>query len=469
MKVVPGVLIGGKYQLEQPLARGGMGTVWIARHVKLGAAVAIKFLDAHLAAAPALVVRFEREARAAANLDTPHVVHVHDYGVEDGTPYLVMELLRGEDLSSRLQQRRRLSLPEAGTILTQMGRALRRAHEAGIVHRDLKPANVFLASIDDNEVVKILDFGIAKEKWSRVEDSTKTGELFGSPHYMSPEQARAQKDVDHRADLWAAGVIAYRMITGKLPFPGEVLGQVLSCVLVDPFPPIAQAAPDLPPTFEGFFMRALAKNKEQRFSSIGELVDAFGAASRSTAPGPSAILSISQSSSTTLDPIEPYVAPPPQPAPAPAPVLDPVPPNHAPEGLGIASAPAHAPPPSPVISSDHAPSPVSELPPPPLRLPLPFSPPLPGRVRIVPSPPPSVDGFLGRLPTVDDPPTPLRALRLVGPIGMLVLAILVAGTDMILARTEGSQVSVGPVTALWLAGPLAVVGTIWLIARFVGR
>ncbi len=122
MKVVPGVLIGGKYQLEQPLARGGMGTVWIARHVKLGAAVAIKFLDAHLAAAPALVVRFEREARAAANLDTPHVVHVHDYGVEDGTPYLVMELLRGEDLSSRLQQRRRLNGMRVQPSLSSMQR-----------------------------------------------------------------------------------------------------------------------------------------------------------------------------------------------------------------------------------------------------------------------------------------------------------------------------------------------------------
>src|SRR4029079_1742434 len=147
-----------------------------------------------------------------------------DYGVELGTPYLVMELLRGENLNMRLRQKRRLPLSDAVRIISQMAPGLRRAHEVGIVHRDLKPANVFLAQVDGEEVVKILDFGIAKDTWSRVEDNTKTGEVFGSPHYMSPEQARAQKNVDHRADVWATGAIAYRMITGRLPFPGEALG-----------------------------------------------------------------------------------------------------------------------------------------------------------------------------------------------------------------------------------------------------
>lgn len=299
MQVVPGIVVGGKYQVEQPLARGGMGSVWVARHTKLGNPVAIKFLDAHLAAAPALVARFEREARAAANLDTPHVVHVHDYGVEEGTPYLVMELLRGEDLNTRVRKRERLTLGEAAKILSQMSRALRRAHEAGIVHRDLKPANVFLARVEDDEVVKILDFGIAKEKWSRVDDATKTGEVFGSPHYMSPEQARAQKDVDHRADLWATGVILYRMLTGRLPFPGEVLGEVLSSVLVDPVPLVAHVAPDLPAALDAFFSKALAKKKEERFSSIGEMVDAFTAIA--TAPGPPAPPAHAGPTAVTLD------------------------------------------------------------------------------------------------------------------------------------------------------------------------
>lgn len=289
MQVVPGTLVGGKYYLERPLARGGMGAVWVARHAKLGSPVAIKFLDAHLAAAPALVARFEREARAAANLDTPHVVHVHDYGVEDGTPYLVMELLRGEDLSARVRTKGRLPLPDTAKILVQMGRALRRAHEAGIVHRDLKPANVFLARMEEDEMVKLLDFGIAKETWSHVDEATKTGEIFGSPHYMSPEQARGQKSLDHRADVWAVGVILYRMVTGRLPFPGEVLGEVLSSVLVDPAPSMADAAPDLPRELDGFFAKALAKKKEERFSSIGELVDAFTVIAGET-PAPRASL-----------------------------------------------------------------------------------------------------------------------------------------------------------------------------------
>ena len=339
MQVVAGVIVGGKYQVEQPLARGGMGAVWVARHIKLGSAVAIKFLDAHLAAAPALVARFEREARAAANLETPHVVRVHDYGVEDGTPYLVMELLRGEDLNTRLRHRRRFSLVETGKILTQMGRALRRAHEVGIVHRDLKPANVFLASVDGDEVVKVLDFGIAKETWSRVEENTKTGEVFGSPHYMSPEQARAQKNVDQRADVWATGVIVYRMITGRLPFPGEVLGEVLSCVLVDPFPPLAEVAPELPPALEGFFARALAKKREERFSSIGEMVDAFTAIVAEPERSSYADGRASLATAATLEPPEfgpaPHRASPPEappraatavvPRPAPANVLVPPP------------------------------------------------------------------------------------------------------------------------------------------------
>jgi len=304
VQVGPGVIIGGKYQMERPLARGGMGAVWVARHVKLGSSVAVKLLDAHLAESSQSVARFEREARSAANLDTPHVVHVHDYGVEAGTPYLVMELLRGEDLNTRLRKRRRLTLQEAAKIVTQMGRALRRAHEAGIIHRDLKPANVFLARVDDDEIVKILDFGIAKETWSRVEESTKTGEVFGSPHYMSPEQARAQKDVDHRADLWATGVIAYRLITGKLPFPGEVLGEVLSSVLVDPFPPIAEVAPDLPAGLEAFFAKALAKKKEQRFANVAELVEAFNAIA---AAAPAQVLPPEDDPTTgpTLDPVRP--------------------------------------------------------------------------------------------------------------------------------------------------------------------
>lgn len=276
MQIAVGTIIAGKYQLERPLARGGMGSVWVARHVKLGTSLAVKFLDARFATTPAFIDRFEREARAAATLQSPNVVHVQDYGVEDDTPYLVMELLRGEDLSARLARVGRLSLQETSRILHQIGKALRKAHEAGIVHRDLKPANLFITSVDEEEIVKVLDFGIAKETQGAIGEATKTGETMGSPHYMSPEQARADKGIDHRSDLWSMGVILYRMVTGVLPFQGEVIGAVLSRILVEPVPPVADSAPDLPgAVLDKFFARALAKSKEQRFQSIRELVDAF--------------------------------------------------------------------------------------------------------------------------------------------------------------------------------------------------
>ncbi|MEZ4295156.1 MAG: serine/threonine-protein kinase [Polyangiaceae bacterium] len=301
MSIAPGAVVGGKYTLERPLARGGMGSVWVARHTTLGNPVAVKFIDVRFVSSPVLVARFEREARAAANLDTPHVVRVNDYGVERGLPYLVMELLRGEDLASRIRERKRLSLPEASTILSQLGRAIRRAHERGIVHRDLKPANIFLAKVEDDEVVKVLDFGIAKETWSRLDDATRTGEVFGSPHCMSPEQARAQKDVDHRADIWAAGVIAYQMLTGRLPFPGEFLGQVISSVLTDAAPSVTSGEPALPAALDGFFSRALAKRREERFSTITELTDAFRTIAEESGVGVSEVAPPTKSAVEVVD------------------------------------------------------------------------------------------------------------------------------------------------------------------------
>lgn len=275
MLLAPGTVIGGKYRIERALARGGMGSVWVARHVQLGSEVALKFLDPSLAASAAHRTRFEREARAAANLKSPHVVHVSDYGFEGAAPYLVMELLEGEDVGQRLQRVGRMTIPDTARVLVQVGKALRKAHEAGIAHRDLKPANLFIARVDDEEVVKVLDFGIAKESGAALGDATKTGEVMGSPHYMSPEQVRAEKDLDYRTDLWALGVIVYRMLVGELPFPGDQLGPVLAKILTAPIPVPTQAAPDLPPTIDGFVARALARDKAQRFQSIGEMVEAF--------------------------------------------------------------------------------------------------------------------------------------------------------------------------------------------------
>jgi serine/threonine protein kinase len=274
MVITKGTLIG-KYRLESPLAQGGMGALWTARHVKLGNAVAVKFLAPALAHSRSYLARFEREAHAATAIQSLHVVQVLDFGVEDGTPYIVMELLEGEDLGSRLHRMKRLPLDEAAYILIQVGRALRRAHAAGIVHRDLKPGNIFIAGDDDEEVVKVLDFGIAKEAGTPVSEQTEPGTMLGSPHYVSPEQATGDKSIDHRSDLWSLAVVLYHMITGVLPFRGECMGSVLKKVFLEGPPRIAELAPDLPRELDGFFERALAKRRSERFQSIGQMVEAF--------------------------------------------------------------------------------------------------------------------------------------------------------------------------------------------------
>lgn len=275
MHYAPDSVVGGKYRLERPLSRGGMGSVWLARHINLGSPVAVKFMAPTFVTSAAFLARFEREARIAANLQSPHVVYVQDYGIDDDTPYLVMELLQGEDLGTRLERVGRLSLADATRILAQAGKAIRRAHDAGLVHRDLKPANLFLVRVEEEqeEIVKVLDFGIVKETGPRLTDEvTRTGELLGSPHYMSPEQVRGEKDVDQRSDLWSLAVILFYAVTGELPFQGDQLGAVIANILVAPLPSASRLAPDLPPTIDAFFARALARDRAQRFQSIGEMM-----------------------------------------------------------------------------------------------------------------------------------------------------------------------------------------------------
>ncbi|HTN91349.1 MAG TPA: protein kinase [Sorangium sp.] len=275
MHHAPDSVVGGKYRLERPLSRGGMGSVWVARHVNLGSLVAVKFMAPTYAASSTFLARFEREARIAASLQSPHVVYVQDYGIDDDTPYLVMELLQGEDLGTRLERVGRLSLADAALLLMQAGKAIRRAHDAGLVHRDLKPANLFLVRVEEeqDEIVKVLDFGIVKETGAHLKDEvTRTGELLGSPHYMSPEQVRGEKDIDQRSDLWSLGVILFCAVTGELPFQGDQLGAVIANILVAPLPSASQLAPELPPGTDAFFARALARDRAQRFQSIGEML-----------------------------------------------------------------------------------------------------------------------------------------------------------------------------------------------------
>jgi serine/threonine-protein kinase len=275
------MVIAGKYRLESSLAQGGMGSVWRARHLTLDTALAVKFISADVAAREEARRRFEREAKAAAMLQSPHVVQIYDYGMDGDTPYLVMELLAGEDLAARLKRLHQLSPDETALIVTQVARALRRAAEAGIVHRDLKPSNVFIVQgEEDEELVKVLDFGVAKAPRTLHPDdeTTKMGAVIGSPRYMSPEQARGSPLVDPRSDLWSLAVIAYRALTGELPFNGtDVTDLVLKICSEDAKPP-SSLEPSLGPEMDAFFVRALDRDPAARFQTAREFARAFAVA-----------------------------------------------------------------------------------------------------------------------------------------------------------------------------------------------
>ncbi len=277
MELVPGIVIAGRYRLERLLASGGMGTVWVARHLTLGSEVAIKFMLGDSTELSVARGRFEREARTASLIRHPNVVTVQDYGIEGQTPYIAMELLHGENLDEFLVRKKRVTLTELEPIISQISRGLRKAHETGIVHRDLKPSNIFLArdDSDGHEVVKILDFGIAKEIDATLGQHTKTTELMGSPHYMSPEQLRSTKKSDFRSDLWSLGVIIYRALTGVTPFPGDTLAEVMVQVFSGKWTPPTTVVPELPPTVDAFFQRAFARKPDDRYQSIHDLHNAF--------------------------------------------------------------------------------------------------------------------------------------------------------------------------------------------------
>jgi serine/threonine-protein kinase len=278
--VAPVELVAGKYRLTRLLGRGGMGSVWEGVHTTLGTRVAVKFIDSEHANSPEARQRFENEARAAATLRSKHVVEVYDHGVTpDGRPFIVMEFLDGEPLDRRLDRMGRLPARDTAHIVLMVCRALSKAHASGIVHRDLKPENVFLVWDDEDgaDVAKVVDFGIAKFTDNSVGSSsaTRTGSVLGTPYYMSPEQARGLRSVDYRSDLWSVGVIAFRCITGRLPFEGEAVGDLLVKLCTAPIPVPSQIVPDAPPTFDAWISRALSREPENRFQSAQELAGAL--------------------------------------------------------------------------------------------------------------------------------------------------------------------------------------------------
>lgn len=283
-------LVGGKYQLVKLIGRGGMGSVWEARHCNLGTTVAIKFIEAEYTNSTEARSRFDKEAKAAATIQSKHAIQIHDNGItEDGKPYIVMELLRGEPLDKRIDRLGMLTLQDTARILQQVCRGLSKAHERGIIHRDLKPENVFIVhnNDDDEEVAKVLDFGIAKIQSTNpgVTSSTKTGAVLGTPFFMSPEQARGLRNVDHRTDVWSLGVIAFKCVTGKLPFDGESVGDLLVKICTAPIPLPSQYVPGLPAAFDSWFLRALERDPERRFANVSELADHLAFAAGISARG----------------------------------------------------------------------------------------------------------------------------------------------------------------------------------------
>src|SRR6478735_1771747 len=236
-----GQLFAGKYRVERVLGRGGMGVVIAARHLLLDELVAIKFLLPEALQSAEAVARFEREARAAVKIKSEHVARVTDVArLENGTPYMVMELLRGRDLAAQLREGGPLPLAEVTDYLLQAGEAIAEAHGLGIVHRDLKPANLFLTKrADGSPCIKVLDFGISKltnASSTRDQGMTKTATVMGSPFYMSPEHLMSSRDVDMRTDIWALGVICFELLTGKLPFQADTLPQL--CMTITLAPPV---------------------------------------------------------------------------------------------------------------------------------------------------------------------------------------------------------------------------------------
>lgn len=273
-----GQIINERYELKSLIGRGGMSSVYAARDVRLRKTVAVKMLLPHLVENTQNLQRFHQEAAAASNLSHPNIVTVHDYGeTADGNPYLVMDYLAGETLSQVISSQAHLSVERAVPIFKQICRALAHAHEKGVVHRDLKPSNITLITAEGNQdVVKILDFGIAKILPVDGRDAvklTQTGEIFGSPLYMSPEQCRGER-MDIRADIYSMGCVMYETLTGSPPFSGDNSLEVMYKHISDPPRSFAaiNAKISVPDRLEAIVFKSLAKDANDRYQTMKELL-----------------------------------------------------------------------------------------------------------------------------------------------------------------------------------------------------
>ena len=284
-----GHVVGAKYRVEQLIGAGGMGTVWQGVHITLGNKVAIKFIKPAYATHPDARKRFEIEARAAAKLRTKHAVQVHDFGVtEEQIPYLVMEYLEGQSLSEHLMANGPMPGREVGIVIGQAARALAKAHAAGIVHRDLKPDNIFLATNAEDlgeltYCVKLVDFGIAKMVQEKTEPTasyamggpTQEGAVVGTPNFMSPEQLTVGGAPGPLTDIWSLGACAFTAMTARIPFEGEVLGDIVLKVCVTKMLVPSELNPAAPAGFDAWFAQACARDPEKRFQTANEMREAL--------------------------------------------------------------------------------------------------------------------------------------------------------------------------------------------------
>ncbi|MCS6884810.1 MAG: serine/threonine-protein kinase [Acidobacteriota bacterium] len=278
-----GMVIDGKYRIDRKIARGGAGTVYQATHVQLRAPVAVKIIHPRLVSEPMAIERYRREALVTMKVRHTNAIAVMDFGVTpDQIVYVVTELLEGVTLEQRLRERVYLSPLEASNILRQVCAAISVAHENHIIHRDLKPENIFLHRLEGREIVKVMDFGIAKYKGAKEEDEefkglTQIGVIVGTPYYMSPEQCMGE-EVDERSDVYSLGIVLYQMLTGELPFDADkVVAIVMKHRLEKPLP-IYEVRPELPAVVNAVVMRALEKNPADRQQTVAELATELEAA-----------------------------------------------------------------------------------------------------------------------------------------------------------------------------------------------
>lgn len=311
-----GELLDGKYQIVREVGRGAMGVVYEALHVALGRRVAVKTLLQEIIADPQLGARFEREARAASAIGHPHIVDVFDLGrTSDGLLFMVMELLDGEPLFSMLQKTPRVPIPLAIHLMVQVLGGLSAAHKHGIVHRDLKPDNIFIINTDDRtNFVKIVDFGISKvmrppgsspAATAKVA-GTMVGTILGTPLYMSPEQAIGQVSlIDHRTDIYSAGVVLYEMLCGRTPFVGEGYAQILCGLLEGKYPSPRSLRPEIPAALEAAIVCALERDIGKRFPTAAVMREAISGGTEDVTPAPMPLsASIGDSLRISLSPVD---------------------------------------------------------------------------------------------------------------------------------------------------------------------